>query len=404
MPKEITEPDAPVIIVGAGPVGLCAALKLAHHGVASLVLERDNQLTADLRASTFHPPTLDMLDEIGLAVEMLQQGLVARHWQVRQHETHARAVFDLSLLEDDTAHPYRLQFEQAKFCALALARAKRAKSVHVRLGAPVAAIEQDAGGVTAHWTGSDGRRGSVHGQFLIAADGASSTLRRLLELDFTGLTYPETTILATTGFRFEDHLPGLSPVNYCWTEHGTFSLLRLPDRWRVSLYPDAGEGVEEALSPDRIQAKLQRIVRRSERYEILEVRPYRIHQRIVSRYRVGRVLLAGDAAHINSPSGGMGMNCGIHDAFNLAEKLAAVLAGADEDLLDRYDRQRRPIAREEILQQADQNRSRMRNPDPVWRAKELVRLQSITADHAAAHEYLLRSSMITGLRRAAEIH
>lgn len=403
MSPQPSDPRAPVIIVGAGPVGLCAALKLARHDIASVVLERDAALGTDLRASTFHPPTLDMLDGLGLAAEMVRNGLVARHWQIRDHETHARAIFDLGLLADDTAHPYRLQFEQAKFCALALAQARRATAVRLRLGAAVSAIEQDGDGVTAHWTGADGTHGSARGQFLIAADGSSSTLRRLLELDFSGLTYPETTILATTSFPFEDHLPGLSPVNYCWTEHGTFSLLRLPDRWRVSLYPDAGESVEQALSPDRVEAKLQRIVRRSDRYAVLELRPYRIHQRIVPGYRVGRVLLAGDAAHINSPSGGMGMNCGIHDAFNLADKLADVLGGADEGLLDRYDRQRRPIAREEILAQADQNRSRMRNPDSVWRAQELVRLQSITADPAAAREYLLRSSMITGLRRAAEI-
>jgi 3-(3-hydroxy-phenyl)propionate hydroxylase len=167
------------------------------------------------------------------------------------------------------------------------------------------------------------------------------------------------------------------------------------------VYPDADEDPQAAPEPERIEAKLQRIVPRTSRYEVLEMRPYRIHQRIVPGYRVGRVLLAGDAAHVNSPTGGMGMNCGIHDAFNLSDKLAAVIAGEPDSLLDLYDRQRRPIARDEILGQTNENRARMRNPDAQWRRRELERLQSIAADPQAARQHLLRTSMIDGLRRAA---
>ena len=222
-------------------------------------------------------------------------------------------------------------------------------------------------------------------------------------MPFEGLTYPEVTALATTQFRFEDHLPDLSRVNYIWRDGGNFSLLRLPDRWRVSVYPDSDEDPQAEPDPERIEAKLQRIVPRTSRYEVLELRPYRIHQRIVPGYRVGRVLLAGDAAHVNSPTGGMGMNCGIHDAFNLTDKLAAVVGGASEALLDLYDRQRRPIARDEILGQANENRARMRNPDAQWRQRELRRLQRVAADPAAARQHLMRTSMIEGLRRAAAV-
>ncbi len=237
----------------------------------------------------------------------------------------------------------------------------------------------------------------------MAADGASSTLRGLLDLPFEGLTYPETTILTTTKFPFEAHLPGLSWVNYCWSDRGTFSLLRVPDRWRVSLYPDEGETVEDALQPERVEERLQEIVPNPAGFEMLEIRPYRIHQRILDCYRVGRVLFAGDAAHLNSPSGGMGMNCGIHDAFNLTEKLAQILDDGDPGLLDLYDRQRRPLARDEILSRADANRKRMQQRDPAWRRDELARLQSIASDPAAAREFLLGSSMIAGLRRAAAV-
>jgi 3-(3-hydroxy-phenyl)propionate hydroxylase len=399
-------PRVPVIIVGAGPVGLCTALWLSRRGVECLILEREAAPPRDLRASTFHPPTLDLLAELGLTAEILRRGLIAPTWQTRLHETHERAVFDLGLLARDTDHPYRVQFEQAEFVTLALGAVSAAPGVTLRARAEVGGLLQDQAGVTLLLgQGRDRERIAAH--YVVAADGAGSTLRRLLGLPFEGLTYPETTVLATTTFPFENHLPGLSPINYVWTRDSNYALLRLPDRWRVSLYPDPDEDPETEPwrldDPARLEAKLQRIVPRTAPYELLEHRPYRIHQRIVPTYRVGRVLLAGDAAHVNSPTGGMGMNCGIHDAWNLAGKLAAVVGGASEDLLDLYDRQRRPIAAEEILKQADRNRSRMRNTDPAFRRQELARLQSIAADAAAAREYLLASSMIAGLRRSAAI-
>jgi 3-(3-hydroxy-phenyl)propionate hydroxylase len=193
----------------------------------------------------------------------------------------------------------------------------------------------------------------------------------------------------------------LSNVNYVWTAEGTFSLLRLPSIWRCSVYPDAGESLDDALQPASIERKLQRIVPSESPYEAHEVRPYRVHKRIVSDYRVGRVVLAGDAAHINSPSGGMGMNGGIHDAFNLTDKIRAIQAGAGLEELDRYTRQRRPIAAEEILVQADRNRSRMQERDPARRQQMLEELQHTASDPVLARTYLLRSSMIEGLRRAA---
>lgn len=396
----------PVIVAGAGPVGLCTALRLATHGIDVLVLEKEAALPQDLRASTFHPPTLEMLEELGLTGDILRGGLVAPTWQIRRHETHERAVFDLGVLAHDTRHPYRVQFEQAAFCRLALAAAGRERRLSVRFGSDVRGLVRQDDGILLRWRAGE-RQEQALARYVVAADGASSTLRRLIGIPFEGLTYPETTVLATTAWRFEDHLPGLSPVNYVWTRESNFALLRLPDRWRVSLYPDPGEAAADEPwrmdDPRWIEAKLQRIVPRLERYEVLEHRPYRVHQRIVPCYRSGRVLLAGDAAHVNSPTGGMGMNCGIHDAFSLADKLARVLRGESEELLNLYDRERRPIATEEIAKQADRNRSRMRNADPTWRQRELARLQSIAADRSAAREYLLESSMITGLRRAAAI-
>lgn len=394
-----TAPDCEVAIAGGGPVALCLALLLTRRGVAVEVLEAEAALSTDLRASTFHPPTLDMLDEIGLAAPLVADGLICPHWQVRLHPEGDRAVFDLSVLSGDTRHPYRLQCEQWKLSRLLLEALSPEPCARVRFGAPVEAVQQDDDGATAVLAGGE----RVTARFLVGADGARSTVRRALGLAFEGKTYPETTLLATTTFPFEDHLEGLSNVSYCWKAGGNFSLLKVPGRWRVSIYPDESRPVEEQLTPEALDAALQEIVPRPEPYEVMESRPYRVHQRIVPRYRVGRIALAGDAAHINSPAGGMGLNGGLHDAFALADALAAILRrGEAIERLDAYDRSRRPVAERQILAQADRNRARMRERDPARRREILADLKAITRDPERLRAYLLRSSMIEGLRMAAE--
>ncbi|HEX8757299.1 MAG TPA: NAD(P)/FAD-dependent oxidoreductase [Steroidobacteraceae bacterium] len=388
----------PVLIVGAGPVGLTAALRLAQAGVAVALFEAERAVSTDLRASTFHPPTLDMLDTLGVAVELIAQGRLTPRWQVRLHETGERAEFDLSILADETRHPYRLQCEQQVLQRLLLDRLAQYPHARIRFDAEVEAVGQDARGV---WVGVKGER--TQGSWLIGADGARSIVRRTCGIGFEGETYPESTILVTTDFEFERSLPGLSPVNYIWAGAGTFSLLRLPDFWRCSLYPREGQTLESAMEDDSIEAQLQHVVSRAERYRVLHKRCYRIHRRVADTYRRGRMLLAGDAAHLNSPSGGMGMNAGIHDAFSLTDCLIGVLGDADERLLDRYERQRRPIAVEHVLQQSDRNRRRMQETDPQRRRELLRDLQLTAADPARAREYLLASSMIAGLRQAGRI-
>jgi 3-(3-hydroxy-phenyl)propionate hydroxylase len=384
-----------VIVVGAGPVGLACALKLARSGVDTLIIEAEPQLNEELRASTFHPPTLDMLEEFGVTAALIRQGLITPSWQVRMHPGGERAEFDLSLLKGHTRHPYRVQCEQWKLSRMLVTQLPGELWFDTR----ATAVSQTTEAVTLT-VERGGEPLELECQFLVGADGARSAVRKSLALGFEGVTFPETTLLATTRFDFAAHLEGLAGVNYCWAPAGTFSLLRLPGEWRVSLYPDDGESVEAALEPDAIERKMQRIVPRDERYEVLQSRPYRIHERVVEHYRVGRVLLAGDAAHLNSPSGGMGMNGGIHDAFSLADKLARVLRGEDASLLDLYERQRRPVALEQILAQSGRNRARMQERDPAKRLAALRELQAIAADPERALKHLLRTSMIEGLQQA----
>jgi 3-(3-hydroxy-phenyl)propionate hydroxylase len=395
--------DRRILIVGAGPVGLMTAFLLATRNIPCTLFEADAGLSQDLRASTFHPPTLDMLAAYGLAQPLIDQGRICPTWQVRLHQTDERATFDLSVLQDDTEHPYRLQCEQSRLATLLHERVAGMPQVELRFATPVLKATQDADGVTLVVQTAGGDTETVRGSMLVGADGARSIIRGQMGLEFEGTTYPETTILATTRFPFEDHLPDLSNVNYVWAPSGTYSLLRLRDRWRCSLYPDLDQSIDDALLPENIDRKLQEIVPRDQPYEVMEARAYRVHMRIVRHYRNGRMVLVGDAAHINSPSGGMGMNGGIHDAFNLVSTLEEILAGGSLDLLDRYDRQRRPIAEAEILNQADRNRSRMQERDPARRREMLTDLQQTAADPVRARAYLLRSSMIEGLRRSVAL-
>ena len=396
-------PDTEVIIAGGGPVGLCLALLLSRAGVIVQVFEAEPEVSLDLRASTFHPPTLDMLEPLGVTADLLAQGLICPEWQIRLHPDGDRAVFDLSVLSSDTRHPYRLQCEQWKLSLSLLEKVKREARARVLFNASVVGLTQSGDSATVTIETPQGRE-THRAKFVIGADGARSFIRRSLEIPFEGETYPETTLLATTTFPFEDYLEGLSNVTYCWKPDGNFSLLKVPGRWRVSIYPREDLSIEEQLSEEMIEKSLQEIVPRAERYEVREKRPYRVHQRIVPSYRKGRAALAGDAAHLNSPSGGMGLNGGIHDAFELAAALVDVLQkSAPLERLDLYDRKRRPIARDQIIAQADRNRARMREKAPEARRKMLDELQAITSDRDRLYAYLLRSSMIDGLRQAQKI-
>ena len=392
--------DRPIIIIGAGPVGLVTAFLLREQGIPCVVLEQDAALPQDLRASTFHPPTLDMLGRHGFTSSLVEHGRICNKWQIRMHQTGEFAEFDMSVLEGVTDHPYRLQCEQSFLTQIVHDRIKA--DVDVLFSHTVTAVSQDDDGVAVEADTPAGRV-TFHGSLLIGADGARSFVRGQIEQNFDGTTYPETVVLATTRFPFEDHIPNLANVTYIWLPNGTVTLLRLHDRWRCSLYPDQGLTAEQMLEPDNVERKLQEVVPRAERYEVLETRAYRVHMRIVEDYRKGRIVLVGDAAHINSPSGGMGMNCGVHDAFSLSATIGEIWNGGPLDLLDRYTRQRRPIAESEILAQADRNRARMQERDPGKRRDMLLELKRISSDRDLARAYLMKSSLIDSLAKSANI-
>ena len=389
--------NAPVIIAGAGPVGLTAALALTTRGIDVRVIDAAAGIDPRMRASTFHPPTLDMLDDLGVAGPLLDEGIKVRRWQMRQHESGEHVSFDMRLIADSTRHPYRLQLPQQRLCEVLLEELARL-GVPVHFGATVSNARAHDDDVSISINGL----GDLRADWLIGADGARSAVRQAMELDYGGKTYTHASVLVSTTFPFHEKLDELTDVAYCWSARGPFSLLRQPALWRASLYPGL-ESLSEAAEEDRVRDWLDYIVPGARDADIVDISPYRVHERCVPTFRVGRMILAGDAAHLNPPSGGMGMNGGIHDAVNLAEKLAAVIGGEDDSLLDRYSRQRLFVASEAVIPQAAQNRRRMMVIDRDMQLERLAEQRAIAGDVDRAREFLLRASMISGLEAADRV-
>ncbi len=406
-------PPSHVLIAGAGPVGLVSALTLAKAGIAVTVFERNTTAPQDLRASTFHPPTLDMLARFGITEALVSQGLIARYTQQRDRQSGLIAEFDMALLEGETRHPFRLQCEQWKLNKLLLDRIAEFPHAKVLLGAELQTVSQNQDGVevkvkTGNRSGNENGNGDeiqlFKGEYLIGADGAWSSVRQALDIEFEGFTYPERFLVVSTEFEFADHLPQLSHVNYVSDPNEWCVLLRVPSMWRVLFPTRQDESDEEVLTDASIQRRLQNLLPKGTPYTTVHRTLYKVHQRVAREFRRGRVILAGDAAHINNPLGGMGMNGGVQDAFNLSDKLVDILTlGASPDLLDRYERQRRSVAIEYINANTARNKKNIEERDPEARRKTQDELRAIAADPIAARDYLRKTSMIDALARAESI-
>ena len=396
--------DYRVIIAGAGPVGCVAALALAKAGISVLLVEAHEELPQDLRASTFHPPTLDMLARLGLTDYLIENGLIARYYQYRDRESNIYAEFDLIILEGLVDHPFRVKCEQFKLTRHVVDLLAGYRNAEVRLGTRLCSYVQDDDGVTVTLA-ANGTETTVRGEYLLGTDGSRSVVRQAMNVEFDGFTYPEQFLVVATDAPLEDRLPNLASVNYVSAADDWCVILRVVGSWRVLFPTEPGMADERLFSADTIEQRLQRLAPHQGPYSILHKSLYRIHQRVANTYRRGRVLIAGDAAHLNNPLGGMGMNGGIHDVVNLVEKLVPILwNGASPDLLDVYDRQRRTITREFIQAQTIQNKKTIEEADEKGRLQRIFDLQKTASDREAARTYLKRHNMLDALERAASIH
>jgi len=392
-----------VLVVGAGPVGLVTANLLADAGVAVTLIETSDDLPRDLRASTFHPPTLDMLERFGVVGPMIEQGLICPTWQFRDRSEGVVATFELARLAPDTQHPYRVQCEQWRLGEMLYARLTDRLSTAARLGTKAIDARQTTDGVELDVALSDGSKETLSGTFLVGADGIGSVVRKAIGAEFDGITIPELFLTLSTTYDFRDAMPDLANISYFSDPREWYVLIRTARVWRALFPVDASLDDKDVTSPERSERLLQGAVPRSQSYEVLHRTAYRVHERVASTYVNGRMMIAGDAAHVNNPLGGMGLNGGIHDAFNVAGKLIEIARGAPLDMLARYSRQRRKVALDVVQQTALRNRAILNTREPEARRAYYEELRRIVDDPVKHRDYVMRTSMIQSLRDAETI-
>lgn len=399
--------DERVLIAGGGPVGYTTALLLARRGIPFTLLEAGDRVFDDPRAGTIHPPTLELYASVGALERMLERGYRVDHYHYYDRSQGLIADFDLGVLAADTPYPFRLMLEQHKVCYLMQEMLAEFGEHDIRLNHRVERVEQDPLGVTAVVSTPDGTD-TVRGAWMIGCDGGRSQVRKSMPVDFEGFTYPERFLILSTPYDFGAH--GYAYTNYIADPDLWFALFRVPGPdgsglWRV-VSPVDPEAPESAVfAEDFVQQRMQEFRPSEAGYDVVHRNVYNVHQRVASSYRHGRLLLAGDSAHINNPLGGMGMNFGIHDAFNCVDKLAQVLEGsAPDDLLDVYDRQRRTVAQEYLQKQTIENKRNIEETDPNAREAFYQGLRDTLADPVALRSYLRRITMIEGFERAASLN
>ncbi len=399
-------PALPIVIAGGGPVGAIAALALARQGLPVRVFEAEDRVNDAPRAATTHAATLEMLADLGLVDDVIRRGLVEpkfRTWDRASGEL--IVTFDFGILKDDTRYPYVVQCEQHKLNTMAIERLRGFAHASYEFSSRVTAIAQFDDRVEIEVETAAGTR-RVTGAYLIAADGGRSTVRKALAIPFDGYTHPERFLVLTTPFDFSAVYGGCSrnyfsdPEEWC----ALFKVAGDDGRglWRVVFPTRADETEQQAFDEDAVQHRLRRFFPHSGTYPVVHRNLYNVHQRVAASFRGGRAFLAGDAAHINNPLGGLGLNFGIHDALEIAQLLGAVMRDeAAPASLDFYDRFRRPLNVEYVQQQTIANKKRLEEKDPAARANGNAALRATAADPVAHRAYLLRASLIESVQKRA---
>lgn len=342
-----------VIIVGGGPTGFITALGLAQAGVRLTVIESEPQIVDSPRAAVYHWSVVEGLEKLGIREEVEKTGFPKQDYTYLVHKTGERIDFSLEVLNGLTPYPYNLHLGQHRLAEIALRRLAGHAQTKVRFNTRLTQLQQDAGGVTLQVMTPDGPE-EMRAKWVIGADGASSAVRRQLSLDFDGMTWPERFVATNVYFDFERYKYARATFLIDDRHGAVIAKLDNTGLWRCTYMEDA------ALPEDSVIARLPQaydaIVPNAD-YAIQRVTPYRMHQRSASRYREGRVVLVGDAAHVTNPTGGLGLTSGLFDCFALYPALAAViLGGADASVLDRYSDSRRDMFQNRISPQAVANK------------------------------------------------
>jgi 3-(3-hydroxy-phenyl)propionate hydroxylase len=396
--------ERPIVIAGGGPVGVVTALALARQGLDVQLFEAEARVNDSPRAATTHAATLEILENLGLVEEVTKRGLIEPKFRIWDRASRTIiAEFNFGVLKNDTRYPYVVQCEQHKLANIALDRLRALPNVAVEFSARVGGFEQFDDRVEVEVEATSGRR-RVSASYLIGADGGRSTVRKGLEIEFEGYTHPERFLVLTTTYPFGTEFAECSR-NYFSDPDEWAALFKVTGDdgnglWRVVFPTRLMESEEEAFEEAAVQARLQRFFPKPGPYPVVHRNIYNVHQRVAAAFRKGRAFLAGDSAHVNNPLGGLGLNFGIHDGVELSSLLGRVIRReVSPDILDLYDRFRRPLNVEYVQQQTIANKKRLEEKDPAMRAKSNASLRAIAADPAAHRAYLLRASLIDSVRK-----
>ena len=395
--------SAKVIIIGAGPVGTFVAYCLAEYGIETILLESETSCETDMRASTFHPSTLKYLDNLNLANELIDKGLKAPIFQYRIRATDEILEFNLEELSDVLDFPFRLQCEQYKFARMLADKLDNHKYSSVMFNRELISFS-DAGNKVKLKVDHKGIGEDYECNYLIGADGANSIVRRNLGIEFGGFTYKEKFFTLSTEKPLENYFTDLSYVNYVSDPDEWFVMLKAPSAWRILVPVDEKLDDDLIRSDDYVRNIFKRALNSDDRIETIHRTIYRVHQRVVDTMRSGRVILAGDSAHLNNPLGGFGMNGGLHDAWNLAKQLDEIINhNKNEELLDLYDRQRRTVMNEFIQKQTIRNKKMIEETGDDKYSSEWNRMRNIHQNDTERRQYMFRQTMAQSLVREAEI-
>jgi 3-(3-hydroxy-phenyl)propionate hydroxylase len=400
----MSEKRCQVVIAGAGPVGTVMATLLARAGIDTILLEAGQSCAEDLRASTFHPPTLEMLDQIGITSTLIERGLKAPVYHWRDRQSGESVEFDLSELSAITRYPYRIQCEQYHLSRALADGLEATPNADIRFGTRILSFEQDDAGVTVFAEGATEIQ-RIRCDWLIGADGANSLVRKWLGIEFDGFTYPEKFLCLTTKTELADHLTNLALVNYVSDPSEWLVLLRVPSLWRVLVPTDETTPDSQLLSDEIKDGIFDRLIGEGASVKTEHRTLYRVHQRVAKSFTKGRVILIGDSAHLNNPLGGFGMNSGVHDAFNLFEEIEPVLKqGAGIDRIARFERRRRTVTHAFTQAQTIQNMEYIKVGDGAAHSQRRTDMEAIRDNDDKRRAYLMRQAMFESLAQAAAIN
>jgi 2-polyprenyl-6-methoxyphenol hydroxylase-like FAD-dependent oxidoreductase len=398
----------PILIAGGGPVGFITALALARQGLPVCMFEAESKVNDMPRAATTHAASLEMLAGLGLVEEVIRRGLVEPLFRIWDRSTkQIIAEFDFGMLKDETPYPFAVQCEQHKLAHMAIERLHAYPHATIEFSARVASVSQSDDGVEIDVVTQDGTR-RVAGSYLIGTDGGRSTVRKALGIEFEGYTHPERFLILTTTFDIGTMYPGCTR-NYLSDPEDWFSLFKVSGDeagplWRVLSSTRPEQTDAELMNAEATERRLQRFLPKHGPYDIVHRNLYNVHQRVAASFRQGRAFLAGDAAHVNNPLGGLGLNFGIHDAVELTGLLGRVIRReAPAEILDLYDRHRRPLNIEFVQQQTIANKKRMEERDPAARARDFEQLRRTAADPVAHRGYVRRASLLASVRKRAAV-